>query len=309
MANLSFYAEKYGVTSQSGAFQRFVASLQNYYDSAYYVDWAKALANAGRYETELALLTTLCRKPDRVEAARHLLRRYPQIIPALPILVACRGPVALVEDLENAKVTSYDFVAPGMAGLSEDVDRYTAFLVASGLIDLLDHIGSVKDYVIGVEVGMDTNARKNRGGNCGIRAISPWVKDVFARHPEIAGGAEVSSDRLRQIGCPLPASATGVVWDYAFWTRSAPGRRFVVMEVNHYGSSGSKPSAIAREYTAREADLRGAGVGFVWVTDGMGWHAMLNPLREAFSGLDWLVNVRLAADGMLAHAVRSVILK
>lgn len=309
MANLSFYVAKYGVESQSDAFKRFVASLQNYYDSAYYVDWAKALANVGRYETELALLTTLCRKPDRVEAARTLLRRYPQVIPALPILVACRGPMALVEDLESARVTSYDFTAPGEAGLSEQVDRYTTFLVASGLIDLLEHIGSVKDYVIGVEVGMDTNARKNRGGNCGIRAISPWVKDVFARYPEIAGGAEVSSDRLRQLGCPLPASATGVVWDYAFWTRSEAGRRFVVMEVNHYGSSGSKPSAIAREYTAREADLRAVGVGFVWVTDGMGWHAMLNPLREAFNGLDWLVNVKLAADGMLAHAVRSVILK
>lgn len=304
MAHLEFYAKTFGATSQDAAFRHFVGHLQNYYDANFYVDWAKAITNAGRFETELALLSTLCKKPDRLAAARTLLRRYPQIIPALPILVACRGPVVLVEDLASARVASYDFVAPSAAKLDAAVEHYSLFLVASGILDLLEHITSVRDYVVGVEVGMDTNARKNRGGDCGVRALQPWVDQVLQAVPGVQGEAEVSSDRLRHMGCSLPPSANGLVWDFAFWSRPSPARRFMVLEVNHYGSSGSKPPAIAREYTARARDLHGAGVGFVWVTDGLGWQSMQNPLREAFGAMDWLVNIKLASKGMLEAAVR-----
>jgi type II restriction enzyme len=308
MANLEFYSSRYGIHSEQAAFEKFVGCIQNYYNAAYYVDWAKTLTNAGRFDAELALLSTLCRKPNRVAAARELLLRFPQVIPVLPILVACRGAVALVDDVETARVTTYDFQLPQPAPQEHEVEKYVRFLVASGLIDLLDHVGSVKDYVVGIEVGMDTNARKNRGGTCGVLAISPWIQSALAACPEIQGEAEVSSERLRERGCRMPDSTNGLIWDFAFWTRDEKSPRFVVMEINHYGSSGSKPPAIAREYTSRDMDLSKNGVGFIWVTDGMGWHDMLNPLRTAFHSIDWLVNVRLASEGMVLHALRTMLL-
>ena len=99
----------------------------------------------------------------------------------------------------------------------------------------------------------------------------------------------------------MPEKFHGVIWDVAFWTHSSPPR-LVVMEVNHYGSSGGKPPAIAREYTERQPYLDEAEVGFIWVTDGLGWHDMMTPLRDAFYGIHHLINIQLAREGYLEWA-------
>lgn len=308
MARLDFYRERFGVRTEAQAFDYFVARLQNWYDARFYVDWQKVLANRERFAAELALLSTLCRKPDRLQAATDLLHRFPQVIPALPTLLACREEVTLVEDLAESRVETYTFTPNDGTGKTANVDKYARFLVASGLLDLLDHIHSVEDYALGVEVGMDTNARKNRGGDCGIRAIDPRVRAALTKLPDVQSGREVSSDRLREMGCPLGPEFSGLVWDYAFWTRARTPKRFVVMEVNHYGSTGSKPPAIAREYSGRQLALRDAGVGFVWVTDGLGWRAMRNPLWEAFQAQDWMMTVQLASGGMLEMALQKTLM-
>lgn len=85
-----------------------------------------------------------------------------------------------------------------------------------------------------------------------------------------------------------------------------PGR-FVVMEVNHYGSSGSKPPAIAREYEGRAKDMKNTKGGFIWVTDGLGWKQMLNPLRNAFNAIDHIMNIKLAAARQLEHTLNKLL--
>jgi len=288
------------------AFEKFVATLQNYYDSTYYVDWEKVHAKVQPYRRELLLLTSLCTEANKEKAARELLRDYPRVIAALPVLMACRNSIEIVENAAEAHVTTYDFKPAGERLTEDEVEHYVEFLTASGLLSLLERIKSVPDYVTGVEVGMDTNARKNRGGHCGMQAIRPFIEAAQQNLPGLEVKFEAGFDFLSTQGFVLPEKFRGIVWDVAFWTR-ARSPRLTVMEVNHYGTSGGKPSAIAREYTGRQTDLDATDIGFIWVTDGRGWLNMLNPLREAFNGIRHLVNIRLAKDGQLEWALRRLL--
>lgn len=306
MADLSFYQSKYSITTQERAFEKFSDTLQSYYDANFYVNWLKVFESTKKYEREFALLSTLCNKPDKQNAARELLEAYPQIIPALPVLIACRGTVTLVENGKEAKVTAYDFIHRGSLHNPAEAERYAGFLVASGIIELLEHIKSVPDYVTGVEVGMDTNARKNRGGECGILAITPWIVHAQQVVPSLKVKQEATYDFLRAEGFSMPDSCRGLKWDCCFWL-DGKHDRLVVMEVNHYGGSGSKPPAIAREYAGRHSALKESGIGFIWVTDGLGWNAMKNPLREAFAAIDFMINIKLASEGQLEAALRKLL--
>lgn len=303
MANLSFYKDKYGISSQEEAFDIFFNAIENYYDANYYVDWNKVFNTIRTHEAEFALLSTLCNKANKLQAAKELLTAYPQIIPVLPNLIGCRDTVTLVKDVELAQVARYQF-STNLP--SHNIDEYADFLIGSGIVDLLEHIRNVHDYALGVEVGMDTNARKNRSGNCGINAVKPWIEKAQV---EIAGlhcKAEADFGFLVEKGFPVPDHFRGIKWDRAFWLEGIYDK-LVVMEVNHYGSSGSKPPAIAREYASRSTELKNSGIGFLWVTDGIGWRSMKNPLREAFHSIDYILNIKLIADGQLTDGLKRLL--
>lgn len=306
MAALSFYRSQFGIETSQAAFEKFVGTLQNYYDASYYVDWLKVQQKVAPFRRELALLSTLCEEKNKEDAARELLRDYPQVLPVLPILIACRGSVQILENAEEARVIVYSF--PLKTVLSEaEVEFYAKFLSLSGVLKLLERLTSLNDYVTGVEVGMDTNARKNRGGQCGVNAILPFVKEACEKLPQVAYAAERNHAQLLELGCCLPEAFLNKRWDLAFWTTTEP-RRFVVAEVNHYGVSGSKLNSIAESYAPRENALRSADVGFIWITDGLGWMQTKNSLREAFNELSYVVSIKLASEGLLEHALRKLLL-
>ena len=304
MAELSFYRNCLGLADEDAAFGAFVASLQTYYDAAFYVDWNKVWRNVGLFNREFHLLSSLCDAADIVTATRELLRDYPRVVCALPALLACRGSMSILEDAATAHVETFDF-APKDKLCDEEIERYTQFIGESGLLDLLSNIKSVPDYVTGVEVGLDTNGRKNRSGNLAIRALMPHIETVKIAHPQIQFWPERTHFWLEQNGCKLPREMDGFKWDGAFF-HQATGK-WVLMEVNHYGTVGSKPSAIANDYIARERELLALGIGFLWVTDGWGWLRMTGPLRRAWNELRWMTTIQLARDGLLEHALISML--
>jgi type II restriction enzyme len=302
MADSSFYFKHYGINSADMAFEHFKASLQNYYDADFYVGWDKIYKRIEHYRPELFLLSSLCGVRDKQQAIRRLLADYPKVIAVLPLLMACRESVQLMEEEGEAHVTCYDFPSTLRRLTEAEIEHYVRFLSSSRVLELLEHIKSVPDYVTGVEVGMDTNGRKNRGGKCGVKAIEPFIEEALRNLPFMRSKAEATYDFLASQRCVLPELYRNERWDWAFWANDEP-RRFAVMEVNHYGSGGSKLKPIAREYIGRQKVLEEAGVGFIWVTDGRGWLKSHHALREAFDSIKHLVNIRLAKDGQLEWAL------
>jgi type II restriction enzyme len=307
VVDLSFYQIRYGIGSADAAFDKFIGTLQNYFDADYYVGWDKIFQRIEEHRPELHLLSSLCGAQDKQRMARRVLTDYPKVIEVLPLLMACRKSVQLLDEKTEGEVLSYDFPKRTKRLTEEEVEYYVRFLCDSQIIRLLERIESVPDYVTGVEVGMDTNGRKNRGGDCGVKAIRPFVEESLKAIPFLQWKEEATFSFLKAQGCFLPEAFSGERWDWAFWLKDNP-QRLVVMEVNHYGGGGSKLKAIARDYTGRHKSLASAGVGFIWVTDGLGWLKTKKALREAFDVLSYLVNVELAKGGLLQHALRNLIL-
>lgn len=303
MSDLQFYFSQYGITNAEAAFRKFLGSLQTYYDAAYYVNWKNVYTKAGRFEQELALLSTLCNKPDKKAAAKALLLKYPQVIRALPALIGCRDKVSVMEDVSELRVVTYEFQPLSAKFAEVEAERYAYFLLESGLLELLGHINSVPDYVTGVEVGMDSNGRKNRSGQCAIKALSPTVSSAQSSIEGLCVKPEANYAFLASKGCDLPSKFKRKTWDWAFWSEESP-QSYAVMEVNHYGGVGSKPTTIVAEYIERQQILEGSGVQFLWVTDGFGWLEMEQNLRDAFDSVRHLINIRLAADGYLEWVLR-----
>lgn len=303
MSDLQFYFSQYEIVNADVAFRKFVGLLQTYYDTAYYVNWKNVYTKAVRFESELALLSTLCKKPDKRNAAKELLLKYPQVIRALPALIGCRDKISVMEDVSELRVTTYEFQPLATKFAEAEAERYTHFLLESGLLELLGQINSVPDYVTGVEVGMDSNGRKNRSGQCAIKALIPTVSSVQHSIKGLFVKPEANYNFLASKGCCLPSKFKRKTWDWAFWSEGA-SRQFAVMEVNHYGGVGSKPTTIVAEYIERQQILEGSGVQFIWVTDGFGWLEMEKNLRDAFDDVRHLINIRLAADGYLEWVLR-----
>ncbi len=68
---------------------------------------------------------------------------------------------------------------------------------------------------------------------------------------------------------------------------TAGGKALVGIEVNLYSVSGSKPSEVlGRAYPEVQASLRAAGVGFIVITDGVGWESMRPVITTAQKKID-----------------------
>ena len=129
-------------------------------DYNYYVDFEKVFVNVDSIKIELNILNSLIGSKDIENDFEKLLAGYPQILKCIPALLAVRGREIYTIDgdgeyLFNFKTMNYS------------VEEYKMFMRKTSLFDLISNhiINNLVDYVTGVEVGLDSNGRKNRGGH------------------------------------------------------------------------------------------------------------------------------------------------
>ena len=144
----------------------------------YFVNWNKVIRNYQDVETSLNLLNTLIGKENIEVAAKNLLKEYPKVIAVIPSLLAYRErKIKLLSNIKNFETTEYDFSKP------IDLDKAVMFLKESGFLKLISDrkIKSIPDYFIGVEVGLDSNGRKNRSGTSMEDIAEFFIKDICKR--------------------------------------------------------------------------------------------------------------------------------
>lgn len=272
-------------------------------DHKFFVNWDKIKLNAEKYKYELNLLNALIGSESFDEDFSDLLKKYPEVLQSFPILIAMRDlNLPIIEDFsqEEVNIVEYSFNVKRSSNLTTtQIQNYLSFVNKTGLKTLFYLITDFYDYVIGVEVGMDTNARKNRGGKAMELLIEPLIKDLSKKH-----GLKYFSQKKfefikRNYGINIPDGLKNRTCDFIL----IKGTTFLAIEVNYYSSSGSKPEEIVDSYINRSREISDARGFFIWITDGNVWQTSVNQIDKGFRNLPYLLNIHFIRKGLLETAI------
>ena len=267
----------------------------------YYVNWEKVERETKRYELELHTLNYLIGKDNIYSEALHLFTKQPNLLKAIPSLIASRDKVLdilTIDENDNMSFDSLNFSKIDKNRIKDYVD----FVKQSGLLDFLQKKAnrSLVDYVYGVESGLDSNARKNRSGTTMEGILERHVAKI-SQEQKLEWKAQATAQFIKdKWGIKVPVDKSERRFDVAVYSREK--HKVWLIETNYYGGGGSKLKAVAGEFTELSQFIITSDddVEFVWVTDGQGWKTAHLPLAEAFSHITNVFNLEMLREGFLA---------
>ena len=276
----------------------FTDSIANY---KYYIDFETIYKNAEEHKIELNMMNSLIGSRTIEDDFEKLVNKYPEVIKCIPTLLAVRQYEIIVLDDDGNKF-EYNF-----KNMNYDIEQYKVFMRETGLFDLLEKhlVNNLYDYVLGVESGLNSNARKNRGGHlmedvverfiqkAGFKKNETYFKEMYLQDIERKWKLEMSFISNKNTSTKR--------FDFVVKTDNC----IYGIETNFYASGGSKLNETARSYKmiAEEAN-KVFGFEFVWFTDGMGWISARNNLRETFDNMDNIYNINDMKNGVMKEIFR-----
>lgn len=265
----------------------------------YFVNWNKVNDNVKEIEIELNLMNYLIGKANIKDELRYLLQKHPEIIKVIPILVACREKDFLILTPKQNDMFStelYSFINKDILS-QEDIDKAIVFIENTGVLKLFENktIKNIVDYVYGIEVGLDSNGRKNRSGTAMENIVEIFVNNICKKH----GYEYIPQATPRAIkeawGYNVTVDKTARSFDFAVNT----GKQLYLIETNYYGGGGSKLKATAGEYKTLFDVAAKDKHEFIWITDGKGWLTANRPLQETFEHNKYILNLKMVELGTL----------
>ena len=261
-------------------FQLFVSQLSETNATlGYFTDFAKIRSNVKKIAIKLNQLNYLIGKTDLKEAIRDLYQENPKVFEILDILIAIRKNKKAKTFNNQGEIVALDsyFYSP---------DKIFEYIQETGLAEVFQNkdVTNLVDYVFGIEVGLDTNARKNRGGDNMANAVA-----LLFNSENLLFESEVSSTLFPEI------TSLGVDvkrFDFVIKTR----QKTYLIETNYYNSGGSKLNEVARAYSDVAPKINQyPNYEFVWITDGQGWLTAKNKLEAAFNIIPCVYNLATVA--------------
>lgn len=260
----------------------------------YFVNWNKVFTNSASFEIALNKLNYLLGKDDLRGEFYRLYESNPDIAKALPVLLAVRENNLEIYNKTSKELESYDF-----SGEGGDVNKYFEFLDKSGLIKLFqrDGIKNLVDYVIGVEVGLDSNGRKNRGGTLMEEIVGLFLED-FCKQNNLKYIPQASPSKIKlKWNFDIVVDKSERSFDFAVYNPRS--NKIKLFETNFYNGGGSKLKAVCGEFRSLYDELKRQNIEFIWITDGLGWHTAKRPLEETYNHNDYVFNLSMLEDGAL----------
>ena len=272
----------------------------NISDYSYYVDFKKVYANVEKIKIELNILNSLIGSKSIQNDFKNLVVKYPEILKCIPILLAVRLHEVYAIDTEGE--FKYNFKNPNYS-----IDQYCVFMQKTGLFELLGQniINNLVDYVTGVETGLDSNGRKNRGGKNMENLLESYIQkagflkgSTYFKEIEIATLENKFNVDLSAIS---NNGETVKRFDFAIYNN----KTVYGIETNFYTSGGSKLNEVARSYKNIAMESKNIQIfEFVWITDGKGWHTAKKNLMETFGAMEHLYNIQDLENGILQNVTR-----
>ncbi len=271
---------------------KFKTSISDY---TYYVDFEKIYKNVDKVKVELNILNSLIGSKSIEEEFQNILIKYPETLECIPLLLAVRSREIFVKDEINEYLFKFDKMV-------FSIKDYIKFMRESGLFDLLQNhiINNLYDYVLGIEVGLDSNGRKNRGGHLMENLVESYIikagyekdvnyfKEMYLKDIEKKWNLDLSEMSGHNTSTKR--------FDFVIKT----DKQVYVIETNFYSSGGSKLNETARSYKMLAQESKKVnGVTFIWFTDGTGWISARKNLEETFNELETMYNIDDLDNGIL----------
>lgn len=270
-------------------------------DWTYYVDFPKVYKNVDSIKIELNLLNSLINSKDIENEFRTLVSKYPEVLKVVPILLAKRD--SEIKIIDEGKDKNFDFF-----NRNYSIDEYVNFMHKTGLFDLLSThiISNLIDYVKGVEVGLDSNARKNRTGTAMENIVESFILDAgFIK--DVTYFKEMKTSKIRELfGIDLKLesldeSKAEKRFDFVIKTE----HKVYAIEVNFYSGGGSKLNETSRSYKMLAQESKEIpNFEFIWFTDGIGWNSAKKNLEETFDVLEHMYNIDDLENGVLSQIIK-----
>jgi len=268
---------------------------------SYLVDWKKVNENKVKYELLLNNLNFLLNKKETFkDDFYYLFKENPSIIEVFPILLASHdNKLEFIDNELTLETKRYIFKKPNLIN-SDIIEHYYSFMEKTGLKDLFCNydIKNLVDYVFGVEVGLNSNARKNRTGTSMENIVSYYLSQFCKNNLEFSYIEQATQKRIKEkFNYIIDIDKNSRRFDFAIYNKIQD--KLYLIEVNFYSGGGSKLKATAGEYKGLNDFIKSQNIEFIWVTDGKGWLTALHPLEETFNHNDYVVNLDMLKNGIL----------
>ena len=269
-------------------------------DYGYYINFEKVHRNVDNIKVELNILNSLIGSNNIETDFENLINKYPETLKCIPLLLAVRSNEIYAIDGDGDY--TYNFKNSNLS-----VEQYNVFMRKTGLYDLIENhiVNNLVDYATGVETGLDSNGRKNRGGHlmenlvesfiqkAGFVKDTSYFKEMYIH--QITDKWNIDLSAISNQG------KTEKRFDFVIKT---PNMIYGI-ETNFYGSGGSKLNETARSYKtlALETDTID-GFTFVWLTDGKGWTSARHNLEETFDVMEHIYNINDMENGIITEVFK-----
>lgn len=262
----------------------------------YYVNYSKVYANVDAIKVELNIMNSLIGSKNIESDFMALLERYPEILKCIPTLLAIRQNEIYAQDIDGAFTYNFNRV-------NCSVEQYITFMKKTGLMDLIANhlVNNLVDYALGIETGLDSNGRKNRGGHQMEDLVEEFIKNTGVEYYKEMYLTNIENKWGVDLSAISSEGTTTKRWDFVVKTDTT----IYVIETNFYTSGGSKLNETARSYKMIAEEARQvSGVEFVWVTDGGGWRSARRNLEETFNTMEHLYNIDDMEKGVFLSLFR-----
>lgn len=269
-------------------------------DYGYYINFEKIHRNVDNIKVELNILNSLIGSENIETDFENLVNKYPEVLKCIPLLLAVRANEIYAIDSDGE--FTYNFKKPNLS-----VEQYKMFMRKTGLFDLIENhiLNNLVDYATGVETGLDSNGRKNRGGHLMENLVESFIRKAGHIKDDTYFKEMYIHQIIEKWNIDLSAISNQGKMEKRFDFVVKTPNMIYGIETNFYGSGGSKLNETARSYKtlALETDTID-GFTFVWFTDGKGWTSARNNLEETFDVMEHIYNIKDLENGIITEVFR-----
>lgn len=269
MKNLQTY-NTLGLESEDAVFRYITNNLKPSNTLwGYFVNWEKVFRNTKAIEIELNTLNYLIGKQDFDAEFRTLVGTHPEVVKAIPALLVRdavnKKKFDILVNYEGGELLYQQFDFSKDEYQPQEIDEFIDFMAKTGLKSLFvdEKIKNLVDYMVGVEAGLDSNGRKNRGGKAMEEISEAYIKRTCEKN-DYQYISQANATRIKsEFGYDVPVDKTSRIYDFAVNTPDS----LVLIEVNYYGGGGSKLKSTASEssimHKYEKTALSDGSIGFV----------------------------------------------